>query len=64
MAKKAYICGTCGFEFEAIPGEEEPPECPECTSDEIEQLEFAPYGGLMEELNFTPRKIPFSLKLV
>jgi DNA-directed RNA polymerase subunit RPC12/RpoP len=44
MDKEAYICRKCGFEFKAIPGEEEPPECPECQSDEIEKLELATIG--------------------
>jgi predicted Zn-ribbon and HTH transcriptional regulator len=34
-----YICRKCGFEFVAIPGAEEPPDCPECESDEIDKLE-------------------------
>ncbi len=44
MAKDTYICRTCGFEFSAIPGEEEPPDCPECESDDIEKLELATIG--------------------
>ena len=59
MAKKLYICRNCGFEFEAVPGAEEPPECPECAGDEIEQPEFVTYGGLTDELDFTPRKSRF-----
>jgi predicted Zn-ribbon and HTH transcriptional regulator len=39
MAEEKYICRTCSFEFIAIPGEEEPPQCPECESDDIERLE-------------------------
>lgn len=59
MARKTYICRTCGFEFKAIPGEEEPPECPECESDEIERLELATYGSTTEELDFTPKRSRF-----
>jgi DNA-directed RNA polymerase subunit RPC12/RpoP len=44
MDQEAYICRKCGFEFRAIPGEEEPPECPECESSEIEKLELATVG--------------------
>ncbi len=44
MAEQTYICRKCGYEFIAIPGEEEPPECPECESDEIEKLEDATFG--------------------
>jgi DNA-directed RNA polymerase subunit RPC12/RpoP len=46
---EGYICRRCGFEFVAIPGSEEAPECPECASDEIERLERATYGGTTEE---------------
>jgi len=59
MARKPYVCRRCGFEFNAIPGEEEPPECPECESDETERLEFATYGGMTDELDFVPRKSRF-----
>jgi len=48
MAEEKYICRRCGFEFIAIPGAEEPPECPECESDEIEKLERATYGGVTD----------------
>lgn len=48
MGADAYICRKCGFEFKAIPGEEEPPECPECESDEIEKLEVATIGRSTE----------------
>ncbi len=44
MKKEKYICRQCGFEFTAIPGEEEPPDCPECASDETEKLELATFG--------------------
>jgi putative FmdB family regulatory protein len=44
MDKEKYICRKCGFEFNAIAGNEEPPECPECESDEIERLENATFG--------------------
>jgi putative FmdB family regulatory protein len=44
-----YICRKCGFEFNAIPGAEEPPDCPECYSGEIEKLERATYGSTTEE---------------
>ena len=40
MDKEACICRKCGFEFKATPGEEEPPECPECKSDDREKLEL------------------------
>lgn len=56
MAKRTYICRTCGFEFTAIPGEEEPPECPECESDEMERLEIATFGAPTDELDFAPRR--------
>jgi predicted Zn-ribbon and HTH transcriptional regulator len=59
MARKAYVCRTCGLEFKAIPGEGEPQECPECESDETEGLDFTTYGGTTEELDFTPRKSRF-----
>ena len=48
MAEEKYICRKCGWEFVAIPGEEEPPECPECASDEIEKLELATFGRTAE----------------
>ena len=48
MDKEAYICRRCGLEFKAIPGEEEPPECPECESDEVEKLELATIGRTTE----------------
>jgi predicted Zn-ribbon and HTH transcriptional regulator len=44
VAQKQYICRKCGFEFSAIPGAEEPPDCPECESDEIERLERSTVG--------------------
>lgn len=44
MASQKYICRRCGVEFTAIPGEEEPPDCPECESDEVEKLELATFG--------------------
>ncbi len=43
--EEQYICRRCGVEFIAIRGEEEPPECPECESDDVEKLERATYGG-------------------
>jgi predicted Zn-ribbon and HTH transcriptional regulator len=49
MTTEKYICRRCGFEFVAIPGAEEPPDCPECDSDEIDKLERATYGGTTEE---------------
>ena len=49
MTEEPYICRKCGFEFIAIPGEEEPPECPECESDEVEKLERATYGGTSDK---------------
>jgi len=39
MAEVTYICRRCGVTFSAIPGEEEPPECPECEKNETEILE-------------------------
>ncbi len=56
MARKEYVCRRCGLEFSAIPGEEEPPECPECETNDTERLELATYGGTTEELDFTPRR--------
>jgi len=44
MEKEKYICRKCGFEFSAVPGQEEPPDCPECKSDEIEKLERSSLG--------------------
>ncbi|MHB8110737.1 MAG: hypothetical protein ACYDHW_11990 [Syntrophorhabdaceae bacterium] len=41
MAEKEYICRKCGVTFSAIPGQEEPPECPECEKSEIEKHEDA-----------------------
>lgn len=51
MAKDQYICRTCGLEFSAIHGEEEPPECPECQSTDTEKLELATLG-MTGELDF------------
>jgi len=48
MAEENYICRKCGWEFKAIPGKEEPPECPECASDEVEKLELATIGKTTE----------------
>ena len=48
MAEQTYVCRKCGYEFIAIPGEEEPPECPECESDETEKLEDATFGRTTE----------------
>jgi len=48
VAEEKYICKKCGWEFKAISGEEEPPECPECASDEIEKLERATIGRTTE----------------
>lgn len=39
MAEKKYICRKCGVSFIAVPGAEEPPDCPECERTEIEKLE-------------------------
>ena len=44
MEEEKYVCRRCGIEFKAIPGEEEPPDCPECESDETEKLELATFG--------------------
>ena len=41
MAEKEFVCRKCGVIFSAIPGEEEPPECPECSKSEAEKLEDA-----------------------
>ncbi len=49
-----------GLEFRAIPGEEEPPECPECETNDTERLGLSTYGGITEELDFTPRRSRFS----
>jgi len=48
MVEEKYVCRRCGFEFIAIPGAEEPPDCPECESDEIEKLEDATFGRTTE----------------
>ena len=56
MDKEAYICRRCGLEFKAIPGEEEPPECPECESDEVEKLELATIGRMTERSAGSPKK--------
>lgn len=55
MEPDSYICRKCGFEFKAIPGEEEPPECPDCESDEIEKLEMATIGGRTEAPGGAPQ---------
>ena len=44
MEEEKYVCRRCGVQFSAIPGEEEPPDCPECESDETEKLELATFG--------------------
>ena len=49
MKAQRYICRTCGFEFVAIPDAEEPPDCPECESDQTEKLERATYGSTTKE---------------
>jgi len=41
MSEKQFVCVKCGVTFSAIPGEEEPPECPECAKSETEKLEDA-----------------------
>lgn len=41
MEEESYICRKCGVEFSAIPGQEEPPDCPQCQSNEAEKLERA-----------------------
>jgi len=56
MAKERYVCRKCGFEFTAIPGAEEPPDCPECESDEIERLERATVGSTTEERELNKKK--------
>ncbi len=55
MGEEKYICRKCSWEFTAIPGEEEPPECPECESDDIEKLELATVGQT-GELDFREPK--------
>jgi predicted Zn-ribbon and HTH transcriptional regulator len=49
MSKENYVCRKCGFEFIAIPGAEEPPDCPECASDQTEKLELATVGKTTEQ---------------
>ena len=49
MGQGQFVCRKCGFEFSAIPGAEEPPDCPECYSDDIAKLERATYGRTTEE---------------
>ncbi len=44
MAEDSFICRKCGFEFSAISGQEKPPDCPECRSDDIEKLEHKGLG--------------------
>ncbi len=44
MEEHNYIRRKCGFEFSAIPGEEEPPDCPECNGNDIEKLEVTSSG--------------------
>jgi predicted Zn-ribbon and HTH transcriptional regulator len=39
MIEEKRICRKCGVSFVAIPGAEEPPECPECERTEAEKLE-------------------------
>jgi len=56
MGSQAYICRRCGLEFKAVPGEEEPPECPECESDEIERLELATIGRTTQHSAGAQRK--------
>ncbi len=41
MAEREFICRKCGVTFSAIPGEEEPPECPECEKSEMEKHQDA-----------------------
>jgi predicted Zn-ribbon and HTH transcriptional regulator len=48
MTEERYISRKCGWEFIASPGEEEPPECPECVSDEIDKLKLATFGSATE----------------
>jgi len=55
MARQKYMCMKCGYEF-AVRGAEEPEECPECESDDVENLEQSSYGTVIEELDFTPRR--------
>ena len=45
MAEEKYICRKCGIEYSAIPGAEEPPDCPECKSDDVEKLENSTWTG-------------------
>lgn len=62
MARREYVCRRCGLEFRAIAGEEEPPECPECETNDTERLELSTYGGTTDELDFTPRRPRLSWK--
>ena len=39
MVEEKHICRKCGVSFVAVPGAEEPPDCPECEKTEIENLE-------------------------
>ncbi|HEX2964789.1 MAG TPA: hypothetical protein V6C97_00260 [Oculatellaceae cyanobacterium] len=41
MAEEKFRCMKCGATFSAIPGAEEPPECPECEKSDVERLEDA-----------------------
>jgi DNA-directed RNA polymerase subunit RPC12/RpoP len=59
MEEEKYVCRKCGFEFSAIPGKEEPPDCPECESDEIEKLERAS-GSTPKDSCAAPTKRRFS----
>jgi hypothetical protein len=56
MAEERYICRKCGFEYSAVPGAEEPPDCPECESSEIDKLERATYGSTTEECEQNTKK--------
>jgi len=38
MVEETHICRKCGVSFVAIPGAEEPPDCPECEKTELEKL--------------------------
>jgi rubrerythrin len=55
MARQKYVCMKCGYEF-AVRGAEEPEECPECESDDVENVDQGMYGNIIEELDFTPRR--------
>jgi rubrerythrin len=60
MEEEKYMCRKCGFEFSAIPGQEEPPDCPECQSDETEKFERASLGTSRSSCGGPPKNPRFS----